>query len=56
MELSDFNKNSYRFENLQTIQSVENFGAYNGLLVNFGRLGNQQNFDAMNGYQLESWK
>ena len=54
----EFSKISYRVEKLQTHLSVENFGACNGLLVNFDalnsfanfrRLWNQQISDAING-------
>ena len=38
----EFSKSSYRVEKLHTDQSGENFGAYNGLLVNFDALNNLQ--------------
>ena len=54
-----FSKNSHRVEKLQTNQSVENFQAYNGLLVNFDALngfrlfGHQPIFDAIIGHHFE---
>ena len=44
MELSKFSKNSYRSEKMRNIQSLEDFGEYNGLLVNLRQFGNQKIF------------
>ena len=43
----EFSKNSQRVDEQQTNQSVKNFGAHNGLLVNFDLWNSLQFFDAL---------
>ena len=61
----EFSENSHFVEKLPTNESDENFGAYNGLLVNFSALNYlplfealriKQILDTMNGHYLKKRK